>query len=39
MIASEKMSYKKIKFGQTKKCNLFLEIIFYQIILENNSIS
>ena len=39
MIASEKMSQNKIIFGQSKKCNLFLEIFFYHIILENNFIS
>ena len=39
MIASKKMSQKKIIFGQPKKCDLLLEIFFYPIILENNFIS
>lgn len=38
MIASVKMSQKKIISSQPKKYDLFLEIVFYQIILENNSI-
>ena len=33
------MNQRKTIFGQHKKYDLFLKIVFYEIFLENNSIS